>query len=55
MDVRNEVNCKSCGSVVDVSEDPENWQLQCDTCKKNGVLLPKGYEKVDDKHKVASL
>lgn len=38
------VNCKSCGAVIDVTEDPDNWPLQCDGCLAAGVDLPPGYE-----------
>lgn len=40
----SEVNCKSCGAVIDCTHDPENWCLQCDDCITNAVPLPKGYE-----------
>ncbi len=41
---QNLVNCKTCGDTMDVSKDPENWQLQCKPCKKQKIPLPKGYE-----------
>lgn len=47
----NIVNCKSCGAVIDVSADPDNWPLQCKQCKAMGAKLPKGYEQLkDSKH-----
>ena len=53
MSGENLTNCKTCGTPMDVSKDPENWQLQCDYCKKLRKPLPEGYEKVDKKHKAA--
>lgn len=42
-DAVQSVNCKSCGHVLDVSGDPENWPLQCGQCVADGVPLPPGY------------
>ena len=41
------VNCKSCGAEMDVTEDPAAWQLQCSRCKRAGVPLPPGYERLE--------
>lgn len=47
MDVKSEVNCKTCGEPIDVSRDPDNWPLQCRVCKRKGVPLPDGYEDLE--------